>query len=66
MAMLIENGFVEVIESGKTSRTKSIYMLSDKWKEKRQPMAKFIKCTTKMQQSNDKILYTSYYKNVVV
>ena len=35
MAMLIENGFVEVIESGKTSRTKSIYMLSDKWKEKR-------------------------------
>ncbi len=35
MAMLVEYGFIEVVESGKTSRTKSIYMFSDKWKEKR-------------------------------
>ena len=33
MNMLIENGFIELIENGKTTRTKSIYMLSNKWKE---------------------------------
>lgn len=34
MNMLIEFGFVELLENGKSSRTKSIYMLSNKWKEK--------------------------------
>ena len=31
MNALIDKGFVELIESGKTTRTKSIYMLSSKW-----------------------------------
>lgn len=31
MRQLIEYGFVELIEDGSTTRTKSIYMLSDKW-----------------------------------
>lgn len=34
MKMLIDYGFIEMIENGKTSRTKSIYMFSDKWQEK--------------------------------
>ena len=29
---LIENGFIEVVENGKTTRTRSIYRYSDKWK----------------------------------
>ena len=29
--MLITNGFIELIESGKNTRTKSIYRFSDKW-----------------------------------
>ena len=33
MEMLIEYGFIELIENGKHTRTKSIYMLSNKWKE---------------------------------
>ena len=33
MEQLIELGFVELVESGKTNRSKNIYMLSDKWKE---------------------------------
>ncbi len=33
MDLLIEYGFVERIESGKNTRTKSIYMLSDKWQK---------------------------------
>lgn len=35
MKMLIDYGFIEVIESGKTSRTKSIYMFSNNRREKR-------------------------------
>lgn len=31
MKLLIDNGFIEVVENGKTNRTKTIYMLSDKW-----------------------------------
>lgn len=31
MKLLIKHGFVELIESGRTTRTKNIYMLSDKW-----------------------------------
>lgn len=31
MRQLIEYGFVELIEDGSTTRTKSVYMLSDKW-----------------------------------
>lgn len=34
MKQLIDNGFIELIENGKITRTKSIYMLSNKWKEK--------------------------------
>lgn len=29
--MLIANGFIELIENGKNTRTKSIYRFSDKW-----------------------------------
>ncbi len=29
--MLITNGFIELIENGKNTRTKSIYRFSDKW-----------------------------------
>lgn len=29
--MLIEHGFIEYIENGKNTRTKSIYRFSDKW-----------------------------------
>lgn len=36
MKQLIKYGFVEYIENGKTSRTKSIYMLSDKWRDKKE------------------------------
>ncbi len=32
MSLLIKSGFIELIESGKNTRTKNIYMLSDKWK----------------------------------
>lgn len=28
---LIENGFIELVENGKTTRTKNIYRFSDKW-----------------------------------
>ena len=31
MGLLIEYGFVELLESGRTTRTKNIYMLSNKW-----------------------------------
>ena len=31
--LLVKLGFIETIESGKNTRTKSIYKLSDKWKE---------------------------------
>ena len=30
---LIQLGFVELVECGKTTRTKNIYMLSDKWQQ---------------------------------
>ena len=30
---LIENGFIEFVERGKTTRTKNIYILSDKWQD---------------------------------
>lgn len=33
MKALIENGFVQTIEKGKTSRTKNIYEFSGRWKE---------------------------------
>lgn len=33
MQMLIDYGFIELIENGKITRTKSIYMLSDKWRD---------------------------------
>ena len=31
--MLIDNGFIEVVESGRFTRTKNIYKLSDKWQQ---------------------------------
>ena len=31
--LLIDNGFIETVENGKTTRTKSIYKLSSKWRE---------------------------------
>lgn len=31
--MLIDNGFIETVENGRTTRTKSIYRLSSKWRE---------------------------------
>lgn len=31
--LLIKYGFIEIIENGKNTRTKSIYMLSGKWRE---------------------------------
>jgi hypothetical protein len=34
MKQLIDNGFIELIENGKNTRTKSIYMLSNKWNKK--------------------------------
>lgn len=34
MKALVENGFVRVVEKGQNSRTKNIYELSDKWREK--------------------------------
>ena len=34
MKALVDNGFIKVVENGKTSRTKNIYEYSDKWKEK--------------------------------
>lgn len=34
MKQLIEYGFVECLENGKSNRTKSIYMLSNKWYKK--------------------------------
>jgi len=33
MDALIEKGFVELIQSGKTNRTKNIYALSSKWQD---------------------------------
>lgn len=50
MAMLVEQGFIEVVESGKSNRTKSIYMFSDKWREKGEPVAIFNKCVRKTPQ----------------
>ena len=32
MNALVENGFIKVVESGKTSRTKNIYEFSDRWR----------------------------------
>ena len=32
MALLVERGFVDIVQSGCISRTKSIYRLSDRWK----------------------------------
>lgn len=32
MDQLIKAGFVDIVENGKSSRTKSIYMLSDRWR----------------------------------
>lgn len=34
MQMLIDYGFVEVLQSGHNTRSKSIYLLSDKWNKK--------------------------------
>ena len=34
MKQLIDLGFIELIENGKNTRTKSIYMLSNKWNKK--------------------------------
>ena len=31
--LLIDNGFIETVENGKTTRTKSIYRFSSKWRE---------------------------------
>lgn len=31
MQALIDNGFVEILQNGKTNRTKNIYIFSDKW-----------------------------------
>lgn len=31
--LLVKYGFIEIIENGKNTRTKSIYMLSDKWRK---------------------------------
>lgn len=31
--LLIDNGFIEIVENGKTTRTKSIYRFSSKWRE---------------------------------
>lgn len=31
--LLIDNGFIETAENGKTTRTKSIYRFSSKWRE---------------------------------
>lgn len=33
MSLLVEKGFIQVVESGKTTRTKSIYRFSDKWRQ---------------------------------
>jgi hypothetical protein len=33
MKALIENGFIKVIQNGKSNRTKNIYEYSDKWRE---------------------------------
>lgn len=35
MKELIDNGFVELVENGRLTRTKSVYKLSDKWQDKR-------------------------------
>ena len=29
--MLVKNGFIEIVETGKTTRTKNIYKFSDNW-----------------------------------
>lgn len=31
--LLVENGFIEIVEQGQNTRTKHIYKLSDKWQE---------------------------------
>lgn len=31
MKLLIENGFIEIVENGKVTRTKTIYKFSNKW-----------------------------------
>lgn len=35
MNALVKNGFVELVESGKHTRTRSIYKLSSKWQDKK-------------------------------
>ncbi|MBQ8885008.1 MAG: hypothetical protein IJY62_01345 [Clostridia bacterium] len=32
MGALMEMGFIDLVEDGKTTRTKSVYMFSDRWK----------------------------------
>ena len=33
MRALIENGFIDIVENGKVTRTKNIYKFSDRWRE---------------------------------
>ena len=35
MQALIDNGFIEIVENGKTNRTKNIYCYSNKWQDKK-------------------------------
>lgn len=66
MNKLIENGFIELVENGRTSRTKSIYKFSNLWNKKEQPMAKFIKSVSKTIQYNQDNLYTCCIENNTV
>lgn len=34
--MLVKNGFIEIVETGKTTRTKNIYKFSDNWHDSSQ------------------------------
>ena len=44
MAKLIENGFIKCIESGKTTRTKSIYQFSNMWQKWNTEEFKILPC----------------------
>lgn len=34
MEQLLKGGFIELVENGKTTRTKNVYMLSERWRNK--------------------------------